>query len=127
MFKMESLSKITIFALKIVKSGLEKFILKSLHVRLKKVIFVTEFVIPSKNLPFYDSRVFLNPFQTGYSKLAKYQVQLKNVKNQVQIDRRLIYRTEKFWNSFFYTTITIIYRQKIVNLDTNSILTMETM
>jgi hypothetical protein len=96
MFKMESLSKITIFALKIVKSGLEKFILKSLHVRLKKVIFVTEFVIPSKNLPFYDSRVFLNPFQTGYSKLAKYQVQLKNVKNQVQIDRRLIYRTEKF-------------------------------
>ena len=42
---MESVSKNTIFGLNMmVKSGLEKFILKSLHAG-KMVIFITEFVI----------------------------------------------------------------------------------
>ena len=44
--KMESVSKNTIFGLKMmVKSGLEKIILKSLHAGHKIVIFITEFVI----------------------------------------------------------------------------------
>ena len=48
---MESVSKNTIFGLKMmVKSGLEKFILKSLHAGRKMVIFVTEFVILGKNM-----------------------------------------------------------------------------
>ena len=43
--KIEYLSKNTIFGLKMmVKSGVEKFILKSLHAD-KIVIFITEFVI----------------------------------------------------------------------------------
>ena len=44
--KMESVSKTTIFGLKMmVKSGLEKFILKSLHAGRWTLIFVTEFEI----------------------------------------------------------------------------------
>ena len=44
--KMESVTKNTIFGLKMmVKSGLEKFSLKSLQPCVKMVIFITEFVI----------------------------------------------------------------------------------
>ena len=44
--KRESVTKNTIFGLKMmVKSGLEKTILKYLHARGKIVIFITEFVI----------------------------------------------------------------------------------
>ena len=61
---MQSVSKITIFGLKMmVKSGLEKIFLKSLH-----AIFVTEFVVLGKHFPIYEVRENNFP-QGGISKM----------------------------------------------------------